>query len=101
MKIGCIAVATAGLLALTLAGSAEEQLASLKVGTQVYTNVLVTSVTATDIYFTHAQGLGSAKLKNLSPELQKQFHFDATKAGAAEKRQVEANAEYRLDLSKT
>ena len=77
-----------------------EKLTTLKAGDEVYTNVTVTSVTATDIYFTHSQGLGNAKLKKLDPELQKKFHFDASKAQEKEKQQVEAQALYTVELRK-
>jgi len=66
------------------------RLATLKAGSEVYSNVTVTSVTATDIYFSHSRGLGNAKLKNLEPSLQKQFHFDPAKAAEKEKQQATA-----------
>ena len=77
-----------------------EKLATLKAGEEIYTNVTVTTVTATDIYFTHSHGLGNAKLKNLDPELQKKFHFDPAKALEKEKRQVEAQALCTVELKK-
>ena len=55
---------------------AEEKLPFLKVGSDTYTNVTVTEVTKTEIYFTSDSGLGTAKLKNLDRELQAHFHFD-------------------------
>jgi thiol-disulfide isomerase/thioredoxin len=82
------------LLAPLLAGAAEEKIAVLKVGSEVYSNVVVTSVTATDIYFRHAGGMGNAKLKKLSPELQKHFKYDPEKAGEVEQHQREANARF-------
>jgi len=75
-----------------------EKLASLKVGSEVYTEVTVTSVTATDIYFSHSRGLGNAKLKTLDPELQRQFHFNPDRAAETEKQQVEARARYAQAL---
>jgi hypothetical protein len=71
------------LLFTTLITSADEKLPALKVGSDVYSNVTVTSVTVKDIYFTSDQGLGNAKLKDLDPALQKHFHYDAAKAGSA------------------
>jgi hypothetical protein len=50
------------------------------VGSEVYTNVTVTSVTATHIYFSHSLGLGSARLKDLEPDMQTHFHYDPAKA---------------------
>ena len=49
---------------------ADEQLPLLQVGSQTYTNVTVTEVTATDIFFTFRGGMSNAKLKSLSPEWQ-------------------------------
>ena len=59
----------------------------------------VTSVTATHIYFTHSLGLGSAKLKDLEPEMQKHFHFDPVNAEAVQSQQAQANALYRRELA--
>jgi thiol-disulfide isomerase/thioredoxin len=86
------------LLCIGTAARADEKLATLKVQDEVYTNVFVTSVTATDVYFTHAKGMGNAKMKNLSPDLQKHFHYDANKGAQAEKAQTQANIEFRKEL---
>jgi hypothetical protein len=70
---------------------ADEVLPVLRVGADVYSNVTVTAVTPTDIYFTSEKGMGNAKLKNLDPTLQKHFKFDPAKvaaADAAEKKQM-------------
>jgi hypothetical protein len=53
-------------MAAAWAAQADEKLSELKVGINTYSNV---TVTPTDIYFTHAGGMGNAKLKQLSPEL--------------------------------
>jgi cytochrome c biogenesis protein CcmG, thiol:disulfide interchange protein DsbE len=82
------------LLGYAEAGWANVKIASLKVGDDVYSNVTVLSVTTTDIYFSHAGGMGNVKLKNLPPELQKQFHYDATKAAATEQQHASANYQY-------
>jgi cytochrome c biogenesis protein CcmG/thiol:disulfide interchange protein DsbE len=88
----------AGVFVAGLAAGAEaDRLPSLKVGSEVYSNVIVTSISATDIYFDHAQGVGNAKLKNLDPSLQKRFKYDAAKAGEVEKSQREANARFRVE----
>lgn len=71
---------------------AAESLATLQIGSETYSNVTVTTVTTTDVYFTHAKGMGNAKLKNLPPDLQKQFHYDAAKGKVAEQAQAEATA---------
>jgi hypothetical protein len=78
--------------------AADETLPYLKSGDNVYSNVTITSVTATDIYFSYRGGMGNAKLKNLSPELQKHFHFDADKAGDVEKQQSDATAQFKKNV---
>ncbi len=63
-----------GLLAilLTLASIclsvAELQLPTLKSGTVVYSNVTVYSQTETDLYISHAQGLGNVKISTLDDD---------------------------------
>ena len=79
--------------------AADINLPALKVGDDTYTDVTVTSVTATDIYFTHSRGLGNAKLKNLDSELQRKFHFDPAKAAEKEQQQAEARARYTTVLN--
>jgi hypothetical protein len=64
------------------AACADETFPVLRVGNDYYTNVTVTSVTATDIYFTHDKGMGNAKLKKLDPQLQSHF-TSGTPLGAA------------------
>lgn len=76
----------------------EEKLRLLKVGAETYTGVTVTSVTSTDIYFSHSKGLGSAKLRDLEPAMQAHFHYDPTKAAASEALQAQANALYRQSV---
>ena len=86
------------LFVAALTARADEHLPLLRAGNDVYTNVTVTGVTATDIYFTHNGGMGNAKLKALSPELQAHFHYDAAKAGKVEKSHAEANTQYHQQL---
>lgn len=90
-----------GLWLLIVASTirADESFLSLKVKGQVYTNVTVTTVSATDIYFTHSQGLASAKLKDLDPELQKHFHFDAARSSQVERAEMQATANFRTRLA--
>jgi hypothetical protein len=85
--------ALAGLLiSIGLLRADGEKLATLKVGSETFTDVTITSVTATDIYFSHSRGLGNAKIKSLDPELQSKFHFDPAKAAEKERQQTEARA---------
>jgi thiol-disulfide isomerase/thioredoxin len=86
------------LFVTALAATADELLPLLKVNDDVYTNVIVTAVTPTDIYFTSDSGMGNAKLKNLDPELQKHFHYNAAESKQVENRQAQDNVEYRKQL---
>ncbi len=87
-----------GLIASVWPACADEKLPVLKVGINVYSNVTVTTVTPTDIYFTHSGGMGNAKLKQLSPELQQHFGYDVKQAGAVEQKQAAANTQYHTQL---
>jgi thioredoxin-related protein len=78
---------------------ASEKLPVLKAGSEVYSNVAVTTVTATDIYFTHARGMANVKLSQLDPALQKHFGYNPTKAVEAQQKQAAANAQYRIQAS--
>jgi hypothetical protein len=53
-----------------------EKMPVLKANGQVYSNVSIYKVTATDISFSSDQVIGNAKLKDLDPDLQKHFHYD-------------------------
>jgi protein disulfide-isomerase len=91
------------LLLVTLAGivvarADDEKFPRLKAGADTYTNVTVTRVTASDISFIHAGGIANVKLKDLPPELQKQFHYDPKLAQAAERKVAENKAKYHEQL---
>lgn len=81
-------------LVISAACAQGQVLSRLSVGEEVYTNVSVLSVTATDIYFTHSAGFGNAKLSELESALQKRFHFDPKKAAAEATLQRENHARY-------
>ena len=85
-------VLVAGLILPLWLAQAEEVLPLLKANGQIYTNVTVTGITATDIYFTNAMGMANAKLKDLDRKTQKHFHYDASKAKAVKQHQA-ADAE--------
>jgi thioredoxin-related protein len=91
----CVFIAFVLLTAIMVA-RADEKLTVLKVGSNVYSNVTVTTITSTDVYFTYnnGKGMANAKLKSLNPELQKHFHYNPAKAGEVEQKQAQANAEY-------
>jgi thioredoxin-related protein len=84
---------------VALFANADETFRTLQANGNIYTNVTVTAVTATDIYFSYDGGMGNAKIKNLSPELQKHFDYNVTKAAAQEKEQALANAQYQVHVS--
>jgi cytochrome c biogenesis protein CcmG, thiol:disulfide interchange protein DsbE len=90
MLLLCLATLTAG---------ADESLPVLVIKGQTYSNVTVTAVTATDIFFKHANGMGNAKLKDLDPKLQVHFHYDSAKDLQVEKLQATNNILYHQYLS--
>ena len=81
-----------------LTGRADEILPVLTVGSEVYSNVTVTTVTATDVFFTYPGGMGNAKLKDLSPDLQQHFKLNPSKAKAVELKQAGDAARYHDQL---
>ena len=88
-------IAAAGLtLAVCCAQAFEEKFTSLNAGSETYSNVTVTSVTTTHIYFTHSRGLGSAKIADLDPALQQHFRFDSAAAEAKLEQQARENGMY-------
>ncbi|MDR3458899.1 MAG: TlpA disulfide reductase family protein [Verrucomicrobiae bacterium] len=91
------------MIALTLAllplvAGADEKIPVLQAGNVTYSNITVTTVSATDVYFTYAGGMCNVKLKNLSPELQQHFNFDPNKANEVEKQQAENKLKYHDQL---
>jgi cytochrome c biogenesis protein CcmG/thiol:disulfide interchange protein DsbE len=88
-----------GLMApLWVAQAQDEVLPTLKVNGITYTNVTITKISATDIYFTNANGMANAKLKDLDRKTQKHFHYSASKAKAAERLQAADAAQYHNQL---
>lgn len=77
---------------------ADEQLPLLKAGSEVYSNVTVTTVSATDVYFIYAGGMANVKIKDLSPELQRHFHYDSKLAKSAEQKLAENKIQYHQQL---
>lgn len=72
MRIFLLGVILASLLNVR---AADEKFPALQIGSQIYSNVTITSVTSSQIYFMHAHGIANAHLKDLSPELQEHFGF--------------------------
>lgn len=81
-----------------IARADEEKLPLLKVGNDTYTNVVVTSHNATDVYFIHAGGMANAKLRKLSPELQKLFNYDPQRAAGAEQKLADSKNQYHQQV---
>ena len=84
------------LIVAVWAARADEKLPVLKAGSEVYSNVTVTTVTATDIYFTYAKGMANVKLSKLDPALQKHFGYNPKKASEVEQKQAAANTQYHI-----
>src|ERR1700720_3274190 len=61
LRLASAIVLSLAFLALPI--YADETLPVLKVGSDTYSNVLVTSVSITDVYFTSDKGMANAKLK--------------------------------------
>jgi thioredoxin-related protein len=80
--------------ALAVAARADEKIPVLQAGSEVYSNVTVTSVSATDVYFIYAEGMANVKIKDLSPVWQKHFSYDPLKAKAAELKLADNKAKY-------
>ncbi len=97
MKIKFLLLLTV-VVGMFIARADDEKFPLLKIGNDIYTNVIVTHVTASDISFIHAGGAANAKLKDLSPELQKQFNYDPKQAKAAEQKLAENKAKYHEQL---
>jgi hypothetical protein len=66
-----------------LAGSLPQHFAVLQIGTTVYQNVTVTTKADTYIVFSHAEGLGSAKVAQLSDSQKEQLGYARTPAPKA------------------
>jgi thiol-disulfide isomerase/thioredoxin len=82
------------LTGISFAARADETLAVLKIGSETYSNVTITSVSTTDVYFIYTGGMANVKIKNLSPDLQKHFNFNPQKAKETELKQAENQASY-------
>ncbi|HXR46807.1 MAG TPA: hypothetical protein VN784_05145 [Candidatus Limnocylindrales bacterium] len=89
-----------GLVAMTSRVWSDEKLPTLKVGGDTYSNVTVTKVTATNIFFISSQGLTNVELKDLDPTSQKHFHYDPANA-TAEPKQKAGNAQYHFRVRGT
>ena len=96
MRFGTLIVLALALL--PQAARADEKLPVLRAGNVTYSNITVTTVSATDVYFTYSGGMGNVKLKDLSPDLQKHLKYDPDKAKEAEQKQAENKLKYHDQL---
>jgi len=87
------------LISLSIA-RADDKFPTLKVGANTFTNVLVIKVTATDIFFTHNGGVDNAKLKDLPPDVQKHFNYNAAKGQQAEKALMQSKEAYNRQAAR-
>jgi hypothetical protein len=92
MRFRVLVIANLALMASVV--FADEKMPLLKVGNETYTNVVITTVSATDIFFSYDHGMANAKLKSLDPALQKHFHYHPETATLAEQKQKAANVQY-------
>jgi thiol-disulfide isomerase/thioredoxin len=98
MKLGKILPALPLLAALSVS-AAEVKLPELRVDAKIYTNVTIFGANATDLYFSHAQGLANVKLKYLAPDVQKRFGYDPAQAAVAEQQQADDEQRYAEALA--
>jgi len=93
-------VKTLWLSAITILNAvgapAETRLSLLHAGDESFTNVVVYSVTPTDLYFSHAGGMGNVKLKTLDAALQKRFNYNPTNAANVAEAQARATRQYYM-----
>lgn len=87
---------TAGLILSVTSVLAQTKLPVLHAGDESFTNVVVYSTTPTDLYFSHAGGMGNVKLKDLDATLQKQFNYNPTNAARVAQAQAEATRSYYI-----
>lgn len=83
-------------IAATLMTRAEDRLPLLQAGDETFTNVVITTVTPTDLYFSHAGGMGNVKLQKLDRELQKHFNYNPTNAAKLAQAQAESTRQFYM-----
>jgi len=86
----------AGTILTAVSTRAETRFPLLHAGDESFTNVVVYSVTPTDLYFSHAGGMGNVKLKTLDAALQKRFNYNPTNAANVAQAQAEATKRYYM-----
>jgi hypothetical protein len=86
LALACAAVGSMPPAAPTMVGV---RLDTLVVGSNVYRQVEVRSVSARSLVFLHAEGMASVLLRDLDPELQQRFGYSSEAERAAEQKQAE------------
>lgn len=79
--------------------AASVKLEYMTVGAVTYSNVTIFGANATDLFFNSDHGVRNVKLKYVSPDLQKQFHYNAAGAEQIEQQQVEDNKRYQANVA--
>jgi cytochrome c biogenesis protein CcmG/thiol:disulfide interchange protein DsbE len=87
------------LFATSLQAAQSIKFDHLQVGSQVFSNVTIVSMNATDVYFTHDKGMSNAKLKYLDPDVQKKLHYDPKAASDAEKEHMQEDAKFQSNVA--
>jgi hypothetical protein len=64
-----------------------------------YRNVTVLGANASDLFFNSDHGIRNVKLRLLSPDMQKRFHYDPEAAEKAEEQQAEDEQRYHDNLA--
>ena len=75
------------------------ELETLTAGKISYRQVVIKSITARTVMFLHRDGMVSVRLRELSPELQAQFGYDAVAESASEQALQRATAERQAQLA--
>jgi len=87
----------AGFVLCSIAGPIK--LDTMRVAKRTYTNVTITSFSASDVYFSHSQGVANAKLRNVEPSVQKLLDYSPDKAQVAEQAVEQADKRYEGALA--
>lgn len=86
-------------LAVSLQAAEPIKFDHLKVGSQVYSNVTVVGMNASELFFTHDKGIANVKMKYLEPDAQKRVNYDPKAADAAEREHMQEDANFKNSLA--
>ena len=99
LLVGAIHLAAADPVAPVKLG-AGATFETLSAGKTIYQNVKVRSVNARTLMISHAGGIASVRLRDLSPELQAAFGYDPSSEASADNALKEAQARAEQSLAK-